>query len=120
MQSIPAFNLRLKKNGCNKQPVLDVLIRRDENHRPKFSVYRKPTHKDDYIHYYSAHSERIKSGAIIGLFLRALRICSPEYLEDEFNTIINTFKRIQYPEGMLLQLKEKAFAIKQTGQDQKN
>ena len=44
-----------------------------------------------------------------------MRICSPEYLEDELNTIINAFKRIQYPEGMLLQLKEKAFAIKQRG-----
>ena len=111
----PRIQFTLEEERDNQLPVLDVLIMRDENHRPKFSVYRKPTHKDDYIHFFSAHSEKIKSGAIIGLFLRALRICSPEYLEEEFGTIITAFKRLQYPEGMLLRLREKARVIRQRG-----
>ena len=75
----------------------------------------KPTCKDDYIHYLSAHSEKVKSGVVIGLFLRALRICSPEFLEDEFTHVIEAFKRLHYPEGMLLRLKRTAIAIKERG-----
>ena len=41
----------------------------------KFKVHGKPTNKEDYIHFYSAHSDRIKSGIVIGFLLRALRIC---------------------------------------------
>ena len=112
----PRIQFTFEEERDNQLPVLDVLIRRSENHEPRFSVYRKPTHKDDYIHFLSAHSDRVKSGVVIGLFLRALRICSPEYLEDEFKTIIAAFKRLHYPEGMLLRLKGKAIAIRNTGQ----
>ncbi|XP_069985541.1 uncharacterized protein [Penaeus vannamei] len=63
-----------------KFPFLDSLINRGDNDL-RFSAYRKPTNKDDYIHCYSAHSNKTKSGVVIGFFLRALRICSPEFLE---------------------------------------
>ena len=84
-----------------------------------FAVYRKPTCKDDYIHYLSAHSEKVKSGVVIGLFLRALRICSPEYLEDEFNHVIEAFKRLHYPLGMLLRLRRTAITIRERGPRQR-
>ena len=75
-----------------KLPFLDTLIHRgDEDLR--FSVYRKPTNKDDYIHYYSAHSNKTKSGVVIGFFLRALRICSPEFLESEVTYVIDSFMK---------------------------
>ena len=38
----------------------------------KFKVYRKPTNKDDFIHFFSAHDRRTKSGVVIGFFLRAI------------------------------------------------
>ncbi|XP_069977506.1 uncharacterized protein [Penaeus vannamei] len=38
-----------------KLPFLDALIHRGDDGLC-FSVYRKPTNKDDYIHYYSSHS----------------------------------------------------------------
>ena len=65
-----------------KLPFLDMLIVRSED-KLKFKVYRKETNKEDLIHFYSAHSDRVKSGIIIGFYLRACGICSDEYLEEE-------------------------------------
>ena len=70
-----------------KLAFLDTLIHRGERD-VKFSVFRKPTNRDDFIHYYSAHNNRIKTGVVIGFFLRALRICSPEYLDAEITYYI--------------------------------
>ena len=111
----PCIQFTYDEEQDGKLPVLDVMIKRNENHEPRFAVYRKPTHKDDYIHYLSAHSERVKSGVIIGLFLRALRICSPEFLDDEFKHVIQAFKRLHYPEGMILRLKNTAIKIAERG-----
>ena len=46
-------------------PFLDTVIRKT-GQGEKFSVYRKPTNKDDFIHFLSAHSSRVKSGVVIG------------------------------------------------------
>ena len=94
----------------NKIPFLDTLIERS-NEEVKFSVYRKPTNRDDFIHYFSAHSERTKTGVVIGFFLRALRICNIEYLDNELNYITEAFKKLKYPNGLLCKLKEKAGEI---------
>ena len=40
-----------------------------------------------------------------------LRVCSPDFLEDEIKHIIEVFQRLQYPEGMLLKLRRKAEII---------
>ena len=51
---------------------------------------------------------RYKRGIVIGFFLRAFRICSPEYLSDEINHIVSKFTQLKYPRGLLIQLKKKA------------
>ena len=58
---------------------LDTKIIKGEKYL-KFSIYRKPINKEDFPHFYSAHNKKTKSGIITGFFLRALRICSQEYL----------------------------------------
>nr|XP_027230559.1 uncharacterized protein LOC113822215 [Penaeus vannamei] len=63
-------------------PFLDTLIHRSPD-SPVFSLYRKPTYKNDSMHYFSAHGKRTKEGLVIGFFLRALRMCSPDFLEEE-------------------------------------
>ena len=63
----------------------------------EFKVYSKPTCKNDHIHFYSHHNINTKRGIIIGFKLRALRICSPKYLDQEFNYIENPFLNILYP-----------------------
>ncbi|XP_076029151.1 uncharacterized protein LOC143017999, partial [Oratosquilla oratoria] len=43
---------------------LDTVVWRKGN-KTAFSVYRKSTNKDDIVHFYSAHNDRIKSGIVI-------------------------------------------------------
>ena len=77
---------------------LDVLVFRDcNNNNFKFSVYRKATNSESYIHFYSFHSNGIKSNIIMNFALRALRICEPEYLDSELNHIFATFRGLRYP-----------------------
>ena len=84
-------------------------------------MFRKPTNKDDFIHYLSAHDKRTKSGVVIGFFLRALRICSPEYLGEEIQYITNAFTKLGYPKGLLASLLAKAKIIsRRNGNYEKN
>ena len=100
---------------------LDTLIMRTENGL-RFKVYRKETNKEDYIHFYSAHSDRIKSGVVIGFYLRAYRICSEEHLEEELHHIQRIFRSLKYPEAFLARCKQKAKKIRcnRPNKDKKN
>jgi len=114
------FTIETERNDTI--PFLDTCIVKAEN-RLKFKVYRKPTNKEDYVHFYSAHSDRVKSGIIIGFFLRALRICDEEYLADEIEHIYQAFSKLKYPKGLLIQLRKKAEQIrnrKRQATDKKN
>ena len=73
------FTLEKEKDGSNA--FLDTVIIRGA--RPKFKVYRKPTNKESYVHFYSRHNDRVKSGIVLGFFLRAFRICSSDFIDDE-------------------------------------
>ncbi|XP_047497117.1 uncharacterized protein LOC125044469 [Penaeus chinensis] len=90
-----------------EQKLPDSLIHQDDDGLC-FSIYRKPTNKDDYIHYYSVHNNKTKSGVVIGFFPRALRICNPEFLEDEVTCIINYFIKHKNHRGFLLNHRKKA------------
>ena len=48
---------------------------------------------------------------MIGFFLRALRICSPEFLQAEFDYIIDTFLRLKFPLALLLSLRDRSRKI---------
>ncbi|XP_076048770.1 uncharacterized protein LOC143029749 [Oratosquilla oratoria] len=123
IHDLPKKNKNKKKPGTDDKiqftveeingqlPFLDTVIIRSGN-SGKFIVYRKPTNKDDYIHFFSAHDDRTKSGVVIGFYLRALRICSEEYLTEELNYITAAFKNLKYPEGMLRSSLRKATNIK--------
>ena len=56
------FTLELEDN--HKLPFLDVLIF-NKSPRLEFSIYRKPTHNDRYLHFYSNHSPSIKRRVVI-------------------------------------------------------
>ena len=99
-------------------PFLDTVIIRSEN-GVKFKVFRKPTNKEDYVHFYSAHSLRTMSGTVIGFFLRAFRICSAEYLEEEINHIFDIFRNLKYPKSLLIQWKNKAKRIERSKEQEK-
>ena len=92
-----------------KLAFLDVLVIRDCNSNSlKFSVYRKSTNSESYIHFYSGHSKQIKSNVIMNFAIRALRICEPEFIDSEIQHISATFKSLRYPEYFIEQAISKA------------
>ena len=99
------FTHELEENST--LPFLDVLIHREDTSL-LFSVYRKPTYKNDNIHFLSHHSQRIKSGIVIGAFLRAYRICSPNFIDSEIEHIRTSFKALKYPDHIIQNCHRKA------------
>lgn len=84
----------------NQLPFLDVLIHRYERSF-KFDVYRKPTNVLSYVHFYSSHHSRTKASVLSSMYLRAYRICSPEFLDDEFLRICNIASKLKYPKYLI-------------------
>ena len=81
-----------------KLPFLDVHIHRGiHNDKFDYSVYRKPTANNSFIHFYSGHSDVVKRSTFITMFLRALRIVSPEFFNNEINNIYSIGKNLKYP-----------------------
>lgn len=64
-----------------------------------YTVYQKAENRDDFINFLSTQNDRTKSGIVIRFFLRALRICSQEHLE-EIQYITQAFMKLRYPKGM--------------------
>lgn len=81
------------------------------NSELNFDVYRKATNKNNLVNFYSNHSDKIKSGIMMGFYLRALRICGHQYLPKEETHIENTFKNLQYPYHFIHNTKRKAYKI---------
>ena len=98
---------------------LDILLIRKIN-KLESKVYRKPTCKNDHIHFYSHHHNNTKRGIIIGFSLRALHICSSKYLCDEFIHIKNSFLGLQHPRSFIHFAKSKALKIHNKNQTQTN
>ena len=103
------FTLEVENDRC--LPFLDAMIVRNDNEL-KFKVYRKETNREDYVHFYSSHSDRVKSGILIGFYLRAFRICSEEYLNEELEHIQHIFRELKYPKAMIVKCKNKAKKIR--------
>lgn len=49
---------------------------------------------------------------LIGFFLKALRICSPEFFEAGIPYVINSFMKHKYPRSVLRNLRKKTGNIK--------
>ena len=93
---VPSIKFKCEWERENCLPFLDILIMRSNN-KYVFKVYRKPTFSISYIHYLSYHHDKIKIGVACNLFLRALRICSPEFYDEEFNVIRQQLSYLYYP-----------------------
>lgn len=78
---VPSVKFTFELDINFKIPFIDVLIYRVGKNF-KYNAYRKPTNMESYVHYYSAHHRKVKAFAFSFMFLRALRICSPEFMEN--------------------------------------
>ena len=107
---VPSIKFKCEWEKDNCLPFLDILIIR-RNNRYVFTVYRKPTFSISYIHFLSYHNEKIKIGVACNLFLRALRICSTEFLDEEFFIIKQHLTYLKYPDYIVERAKNKAKSI---------
>ena len=72
-----SIKLTYNKESNSTILFLDILIIKSQ----KFStskLYHKPTNRNHYIHFYSQDNNKIKTGLMIGFYLRALRKCSSQ------------------------------------------
>ena len=75
----------IQKNQDQKEPLpfLDILIKPDQEGRLHTTVYRKPTHTDQYLHWDSLHPISLKYSVVGTLQHRAKTICSNKQLLKE-------------------------------------
>jgi len=96
------INFKVEWEDSGKLPFLDVLLS-NVNGSLKFSVYRKPTHTANYLHFFSNHPLYIKKSVVSSMFLRAYRICDNEFIDRELDFIFETFSKLGYPRFFLNQ-----------------
>ena len=68
----PRIKFTIENENNNQLPFLDVLVTRTPNNELSTSVYRKPTHTDQFIHHQSNHPPKVKTGIITTLTRRAM------------------------------------------------
>ena len=83
---VPSIRFTMELEEARKIPFLDVFIDRNGD-TPVFSVYRKSTHSNLYLHRSSCHPRSVFPGVIRSLGLRASRVCSDSKLQEELLNI---------------------------------
>ena len=87
-------------------PFLHMLVIPGGEGRLKTTVYRKPAHTNQYLHWDSHHAIPSKYSMIGTLFHRAKTICSgPKQLQDEEEHLYKTLKKCKYPTWALNRVK---------------
>ena len=88
---------------------LDTLVHRHDNHRLSTSVYRKPTHTDQYIAFDSLHPISVKRGLVKCLFDRASRIVtSPQQPCKERTRVRSALSLNGYPRRFIHNTKNRS------------
>ena len=74
----PSIQFTKEEEADNSLPMLDTLTTRDNEGRLSFTVYRKPTHTDQYLQFGSFQPFNHKLGVIRTLHHRCMTLCSSE------------------------------------------
>lgn len=97
----PRMNFTMEKELDHQLPFLDISLLNTPS-GIQTSVYRKPTHTDQYIHYTSSHHPQIKKAIVATLARRAKLLCKPELLQKEIQHLRNTFiNQNGYPQKLV-------------------
>ena len=90
----------------HKLPFLDISIF-NKSLRLEFSIYRKTTNNDRYLHFSSNRSPCVKRGVIISLVDRVIRIGSEAHILPELNYLMDTLFCNGYTVRLLESITEK-------------
>ncbi|XP_030758536.1 uncharacterized protein LOC115884178 [Sitophilus oryzae] len=80
----PSIKFTMETEVNNQLAFLDVLVKRNGDHLDH-TVYRKPTHRDRYLHNLSNHHPSQKQGIFGTLANRARRICAKDHIQEELS-----------------------------------
>ena len=95
---IDSIKFTFEKEVERQLSFLDTCVHRDtHNNSFKFSVYRKQTHTNSYIHFFSFHERKVKTNVLTNLFFRAYRICDPIFVDKEIDFLVDSFSKLCYP-----------------------
>ena len=82
----------------NKLAFLDTAVLREPDGRLTISVYRKPTHTDQYLAYNSHHPQSLKCGIVKCLYERAKRLATkPSVIFEEKKHLLSVLVSNCYP-----------------------
>ena len=89
-----------KEHGSN--PFLDTIVKPEADGSLSITVYRKPTHTDQYLQWDSHHHLSAKFSVINTLSNRAKTVCSrPELLQQEMDHLKKALTKCKYPKWAL-------------------
>ena len=96
------FTMETKKDRI---PFLDTSVIRDSNGLLTSSVYRKPTHTDQYLAYDSHHPQSVKHGIVKCLYDRAKHlITKPSVIYEEKEHLSSVLVSNGYPSSFIRKL----------------
>ena len=89
------FTFELERNDCLS--FLDVTVHRRVDGSVATSIFRKKTWTGIYLNFHSFVPAQYKRGLIRSLYTRVVRLCSPEFLNAEFELLYKTLVCNSYP-----------------------
>ena len=96
----------MEKETDSSLPVLDTLIKRNDDGSISILVYRKPTHMDQYLNFHSNHQISAKESVVSALFTRADNIISePTDLRTENERIIKVLTDNDYNKQIIAKVR---------------
>ena len=103
----PSIRFTMETEKDNKLAFLDTAVLRKPDGRLTTSVYRKPTHTDQYLAYDSHHPQSVKRGTVNCLYERAKRlITKPFVISEEKRYLSSVLVSNGYPFSFLQKLTE--------------
>ena len=99
----PALKFTVEDNKEDGSiPFLDTIVKPEAECTLSITVYRKPTHTDQYLQWDSHHYLSAKFSVIHTLCHRAFTVCSnPELLQQEKDHIRKSLTKCKYPKWAL-------------------
>ena len=101
----PSIRFTMETEEDNKLAFLDTAVLREPDGRLTTSVYRKPTHTDQYLAYDSHHPQSVKRGIVKCLYERAKRLVTkPSVISEEKKHLSSVLVSNGYPFSFLQKL----------------
>ena len=99
----PAIEFKVEANKEDGSiPFLDTIVKPEVNSSLSITVYRKPTHTDQYLQWDSHHNLSAKFSVINTLSYRVQTVCSnPELLKKEKEHLRKALTKCKYPKWAL-------------------